>query len=176
MHHLTEFFAIGTAGKRHIEHVGCRSLGPAVRIKRVLEHADHQYLARYSETVLGSIAVMHVEIDNRHPRKPVRLQGMGGGYRDVIEKAETHRIRPFGMMARRTHGTKGILHFTGHHQIDGHDSRTCRTQCGLPGVGIHRRIRIEVHDTLRGELRFRLLQMKAECTRSSCSKVASGAS
>ena len=62
---------------------------------------------------------------------------------DVVEEAEAHRGRLAGMMARRSNRTERIAEFAGDHAIGRLDHRTRRTQRRVPGVGIHRGIRID---------------------------------
>ena len=54
------------------------------------------------EDLLRSVAVMHVEVDDRDASDAVRLQRACSD-RDVVEDAETHRTFAEGVMARRPH-------------------------------------------------------------------------
>ena len=52
------------------------------------------------ENVLRAVAVMNVEIDDRDALGAVDRLGMACGDGGVVEEAEAHRRRDFGMMAR----------------------------------------------------------------------------
>ena len=61
------------------------------------------------ECGLRAVAVVDVEIDDRHPVEAVRLarpQRPDGG---VVEQAKAHRPVGFGVMARRAHRAKGVV-------------------------------------------------------------------
>ena len=48
--------------------------GAAARVERVLEDADHQHALVAGQDVLGAVAVVHVEVDDRHALEAVALQ------------------------------------------------------------------------------------------------------
>ena len=92
------------------------------------------------EDVLGAVAVMHVEVDDRDALESVRLQRVRGADRDVVEEAEAHRAPPLGVVARRAHGAERGLAFAAHHEVDRH-ARPRRpraappcSECGLSAV------------------------------------------
>ena len=65
--HLADHIALGSGRKRHIHHVFRHVLGPGIRVERMLEETDHQHTLVSRQDLLGPIAVMHVEVDHRHP-------------------------------------------------------------------------------------------------------------
>ena len=87
-----------TGGQRHVAHVGSRLVGTAIRVERVLEDAAHQDPIVTGEAILGAVAVVHVEIDNRHPLQAVALQRVFRGDGHVVEEAEAHGFATGGMV------------------------------------------------------------------------------
>jgi hypothetical protein len=63
------------------------------------------------------------------------------------------------MMSRWPHRAEGVLDFTGDHQVDRLHPGPCRAQRRLPGVSVHRRVRIEVHDAQLGRGALESFQM-----------------
>ena len=89
---------------------------------------------------------MNVEINHRHALQPVYFKRMGGGNGDVVEKTEAHCLGALGMVSRRPHAAKCVLHLTAHDQIRGQHTSPCRTQRSLQCAGTHSRIRVEVNN------------------------------
>jgi len=65
--------------------------------------------------VLGSVAVMDIEIDDPHPLDAVPVLQITGGNGHVVEVTESHGFVGFGMMARRPDRTKGVVQIPIHH-------------------------------------------------------------
>ena len=61
------------------------------------------------EDLLGAVAVVHVEIDDRDSVQTVRFDRVTRCDRDVVEDAEAHRARTAGVMARRANAAKSRL-------------------------------------------------------------------
>ena len=72
----------------------------------MLEDRRHQHLLVALEDVLGAVAVVHVEVDDRHALQAVRVDRVARGDRDVVEDAEPHRPCAACVMARRADGTE----------------------------------------------------------------------
>ncbi len=94
--------AVGVRGHRHVDHVRRRMVGAAVRIERVLEEADHQHALVVGEDVLGAVAVMDVEVDDRDALEAVHVERAARRDGDVVDEAEAHRARARRVMAGRT--------------------------------------------------------------------------
>ena len=103
---------------------------------------------------------MHVEIDDGDALQAVMRQRMHRRHRDVVEETETHRQTTFRVMPRRTHGAKSVLDLARHDEIDSQDSGPSGTECRLPGVRIHGRIRIEMDDAMRRRTFFQACQVR----------------
>ena len=94
------------------------------------------------QDALGAIAVMNVEIDHRHPFKPVGRPGVQRADGGVVEEAEAHRRVRLGMMTGRAHGTKGVAATPARHFVHRRHHRADRPQRRLArmardeGVGI----------------------------------------
>ena len=94
------------------------------------------------EGMLGSVAVMDVEIDNAHPFDlPLHLKvARGDGH--VVEVAKAHGLPLFGMVAGRAHSAKGVVDLPGHEHAGGLDHPARGQQCGLIGVDAHLVVRV----------------------------------
>jgi hypothetical protein len=115
----------------------------------VLEDSGHEHARVAGKNLFGAVAVMHVEIDDRHAFQAPGIEGMARRDGDIVEETETHRLRPLGVVSRRAHGAKCILHFAAHHQVGRVAACAGRTQRRLQGTRRHRRVGIEMHDAVR---------------------------
>ena len=66
------------------------------------------------ENVLRAIAVMDVEIHDRDALRAMDGDGVPRGHGGVVEEAEAHGRRAFGMVAGRPHGDEGVVHVAAH--------------------------------------------------------------
>jgi len=64
------------------------------------------------KNIFRAVAVMHIEIGNRHPLQAVMFERVRCRDGHIIEEAETGGTAPSGMMAGRTNIAKSIFHFT----------------------------------------------------------------
>ena len=84
---------------------------PLYGIERVLEDADHQHPLVAGDDVLGAVAVVDVEVDDRHPLQAAHVERMPRRDGDVVEEAEAHRLRrgvawwPGGRTAQKAFST-----------------------------------------------------------------------
>ncbi len=147
--HLPCYTALRSRWKRHVHHVFRKVAGAAVRIKRMLEKAGHQHLLVVRKNLLGSIAMMHIEIDDRDTLETERVRCVACADSDAVEDAKPHRGRFARMVPRRTHRAKRIGDLTIGHAVGRVDHRTCRAQRRIQRVRVHRRIGIERPITLR---------------------------
>jgi hypothetical protein len=101
----------------------------------MLENSRHQDAGVAGKYFFGAIAVMHVEIDDRHARQTPRVECVSRRDGDIVEKAEAHRLATLGVMAGRSDRAKGVVRFAAHHQVSGITSRAGRAQgaCKVPG-------------------------------------------
>ena len=75
------------------------------------------------ERGLRAIAVMDVEIDDRHAFETVHIAGPQRADRGVVEKTETHRPIGFGMVPRRADRAECIVGLARDDRVDGGDHR-----------------------------------------------------
>ena len=109
----------------------------------MLEKAGHQHALVAAEGFLGAIPVMHIEVHDRHPLQPMRIERMTRGDRDIVEQAEAHRAVRSRVMAGRANRAERIVELAGHHRIDGSHGGTGRTQRRLPAVLVQQGIGID---------------------------------
>ncbi len=95
------------------------------------------------EDVLGAVAVMDVEIHDRDPLGPVRGLGVARGDGGVIEEAEAHRGRDFGVMSGRAGRDESVANLAAHHLVDREDRASRGAKRGLERARRHRRVGVE---------------------------------
>ena len=61
------------------------------------------------ETVLCTIAVMHIPINDEHPLQSILFLNIACGDRHIIKKTEAHRPACLGMMSGRPHCTEYMV-------------------------------------------------------------------
>ena len=64
----------------------------------------------FVESVLSAVAMVDVEINDKHPFQPFFLQSEAGGHRHVVEEAEAHASCRQGMVTWRPHQGESIVH------------------------------------------------------------------
>ncbi len=114
----------------------------------MLESRTQHHARIFVKDIFSAVAMVHVEIGNRHAIQAMRGQRVRRTDGDVIEDTESHRPRSFRMMSGRADIAEGILHFASHHQVHAHHRRTCGAQRGRIGKGIHAGVAIEFHPAL----------------------------
>ncbi len=100
------------------------------------------------EDVLGAVAVMHVEVDDRHALQAVRLNRVPCGDRDVVEDAKSHRPRAAGVMPGGAHAAERRRSFFLQNQIGGKDRRARRAQRRLQAPAVHRGVGVQMDRAL----------------------------
>ena len=85
--------------------------------------------------MLGAVAVVDVEIHDRDALGAVDRARVAGRDRGVVEEAEAHRRRHFGVMAGRAGRDEGVADLARHHLVDREDRAAGRAQRRLEGAG-----------------------------------------
>ena len=106
----------------------------------MLMQGDEKHVRIPPEDMLRAVSVVHVPIHDGDSLKPMFFlqvpdQDGGGG-----EQAETHRLKGQGVVARRSGGAKGVIHFTGHDGIRRTQGRIHGGQGGLIASGAGLRV------------------------------------
>ena len=120
-HRLPEHHAIVTRGERRIDDIVMLPALVASTGAGEQRHLMRRGIADGAvgpEYFLGSVAVMHVEIEDRHLFGAMRGLRVAGRDRRIVDEAKPHRRGGPGMMARRTHCDKGIFGAAAHDFID----------------------------------------------------------
>ena len=105
--HQVEVCVTGALPERNIDREAGRVAAPHLgggaspRIERVLMCREIQHPGVVVEDPLRPIAVMHVVVDDRHPRHAAG-QRMRRGDRGVVVETEAHGTLPLGVVPRRT--------------------------------------------------------------------------
>src|SRR5207249_3761018 len=94
-----------------------RMIEPAVRIQRMLEDGDHQHARIAGENILGSVAVVDIEIDYGDALESVCGQRVSRTDRNVVEQTEAHGAMTLRVVSGRTNGAEGVPAFAFHHEI-----------------------------------------------------------
>ncbi len=104
---------VRAGGERHV-HSGSQAwadspLGgrPRARVEGELVGADVEDVRRGLEQMLGAVAVVDVEVQDRHPPPAVTAAQVLGPHGDVAEEAEAHRQAPLGVVTGRAHRGEG---------------------------------------------------------------------
>ena len=101
------------------------------------------------EYLLGTIAVMHIEIRNCDAPQAMGCHRMRRADRDIVENTKSHRTGAFCMMAGRADVAKSILDFFIHHQVHSQHHGARRPKRGLVTVRIHCGVGIDMNEPLR---------------------------
>src|SRR5438094_1492094 len=147
LHRRAQSLAVRACGQRHVGHVRRGIVGAAVGIERMLEYARHHDALVVAEDVLGAVAMVHVEVDDRHALDAVMLERVLGPDSDVVEEAKPHRAGARRVMTRRAHRAKGAVGAPADHEVRGEHRGPRRAKRRIPGMRAHRGIGIEVHDS-----------------------------
>ena len=146
---------LGTAaagGQRHVHHVArdaafAREAGAG--IERILVRRGIEERRLRLDDGLRSLAVMNVEVDDRHTFDGKRGLRMPRTDRDVVEEAEAAGDVRRRVMARRPDGGKGRPGRTAENPVDcGHDG-ACRVAGSVGAAGTHHRVGVDM-DQLTG--------------------------
>jgi len=135
--------ATSACGHGQVQQVARAGHVAAVRVMRMLEKADHQHPIVASNDVLGAIAMVHIEVDDRDTLQSMRCQCMACRDGDVVEEAKAHCRAVRRMVTRWAHRTEGIAHLACHHRVGGGDGRTGGTANRGPGAGPGHRVGVE---------------------------------
>ena len=111
----------------------------------MLERGHHQYARVAGEYVFGAVAMVDIEIDDRHPLHPVHGYRMHRGNGDIVEYAKAHGPRTCRVVPGRAHAAESVFDFTPEHQVGRQHARSRGMQGGRQAVRVHRRIGIKVH-------------------------------
>ena len=120
----------------------------------MLEDADHQHAVVAGDDVLGAVAVVHVEVDDRHPRQAARVERMARGDGHVVEEAEAHRLVARGMVPGRAHGAERAGGAAGDDVVGGRHGSAGRAQHRVPGGGAGRGVGVDSTGAAGGPDRF----------------------
>ena len=137
-------------GERDVDHVGRRVVDAAVRVERMLERRHHQHAGIALEDVLGAVAVVDVEVDDRDAFEAVRLEGVRGADGDVVEEAEAHRAAALGVVPGRPHGAERGRALLLQHEVDAEHDGAGGVACRGQRVRVERGVRVEVVQSLLG--------------------------
>ncbi len=102
------------------------------------------------QQVLGAVAVMDIEINDRDALQTVVIQRMYGRDGDGSEQAKAHRRFGFGMVTGWAARDKGGLGISRQHCIHGGTGRANRARGGFKRTGRKRRIAVKLHPAVCG--------------------------
>ena len=105
------------------------------------------------EDVLDAIAVMDVEIHDRHALGAVRFLRVPSGDGGIVEEAEAHGRRDFGVMSGRPGRDERVANLAAHHLIDREDRAPRGAKRGLVRARRHQCVRIERGEAVLGRRR-----------------------
>ena len=97
------------------------------------------------EYVLGSVAMMDIEVDNADPLDAPLLLKIAGGDGHIVEVAKPHGFADLGMVPRRPDRTEAVVQFLQHYPAGDIQNAAHCQQGGLIGVVAHLVIRAVKH-------------------------------
>ena len=142
---LSEVLAARACRQRAVDDVIGAGIGASVRVEGVLEAGAEQDAGVVADDILGTIAMVHIKVDDGHPFQTIHFEGMTGGDGDVVEEAEAHGPIVLGMMPWRTDAAEYPVDLTGHQHVYALHSRAGAEQRRLQRMGIHAGVGIETH-------------------------------
>ncbi len=119
-------------------------------VKGGLVGRDEQNAGVVLHKVLGSIAVMYVEVDDGDAGETMMVERVSGADGNIAKKAEAHRCLGLCVVTGGADGAEGTGRLAAHHGIDGAGHCPRRAPCGSERAGRHVRICVE-----RAPARFR---------------------
>ena len=131
----TELRRLTAARQRNVDDIvvhPCLGPGSGTGIERRLVAGCIEQLRAVEECCLGSIAVMHIEIDHSDALEFVDLIGVGCRDRRLVENAKAHRLRRFSVMAARPRRAEHVTRLAVHHRIDTRASSADAAHDGFP--------------------------------------------
>ena len=135
--HLLEVDSVGSGGQRRHHDVLGRGREPPVRIERPLIDVEEPHGGISRNDFLGAVAVMHVEVDDRHAAKAVLMDRPQRADGDVVDVAESPGLGPRRMMAGRTHRTEGVADPSLHQGVDRRRHGAGALHGGVESLGTH---------------------------------------
>ena len=91
--------------------------------------------------------MVDIEVDHGGALDAVLFLGVARGDRGVVEEAEPHRPRGFGVVAGRPRRNEGISRLAGHHLVDRMHDTADSPQGRLETARRHGRVGIQAHQT-----------------------------
>ncbi len=101
----------------------------------MLEEARHQHALVAGDDVLGAVAVMDVEVDDRDPLEAAHVERVARRNGDVVEEAEAHRVVARRVVAGRANGAEGVRDGTVDDRVGRRDGGAGGAHDRGPGAG-----------------------------------------
>ncbi len=133
LHQGAHGLARSAGPQRQIDAAGVQGSIATEGVQARLEETDHQDAFIPGHDVFGAVAVVYIEIHDRHPLQAAHIQRMAGRHSDVVVEAKAHHRIAGGMVAGRAHGAKRIGDGTVEYRIRGRNRRPRSPQHGLGG-------------------------------------------
>ena len=108
----------------------------------MLKETHHQDALVTCDDIFGTVAVVHIKIDDRHALQAVTFQRVLGCNGNVVEETKTHGLVATGVVSRRTNRAKSGLHLACQHRIRGSQGGASGPQRRVPGADVDRSIRV----------------------------------
>ncbi len=122
-----------------------RGTGPGVM--RILMNRYIQNTTVRTKTPFGPVAMMDIPIHYKYPTESVGGLKITRADRHVIKKTKTHRALGLGMMPRRPHHGKPVVHRAVHYLIEKFEETSRGKQCCI--VGFAKRMRVGIESSMR---------------------------
>ena len=142
---LAEGRAVAARWQWRVDDVGAIHRLQPVGIVRVLEAGADQNAGIVHEGRNGAVAVMDIEIEDRHAPRNAAGEGVRCRHRHAVQQAEAHRRGRLGVVSRRPNGAEGPPLRAGGYGIDcRYRGAGCQLR-RLQGVRTEGGVRIQLH-------------------------------
>ncbi len=122
------------------------------RVERRGVGRAEQHPRFFVEDVLRPVAVVDIVVHNGDPLQTDVIEGVARGHGDVVDQAEAHGPPGGRVVSRRPHQREGVVGPALDDRLDRVDRAAGGEHRGLPRVGGHIRINIELAAAVAGEL------------------------
>jgi len=94
--------------------------------------------------MLRSVAMMNVPIEYKYSIESMFFNRVTGGYRDIVEQAESHRMIFFGVMSRWAYCCERIVQLPRDNLVNSGQTGTRAEQCRVPGIGANNGVAVQI--------------------------------
>ena len=141
---LAKSRAIKASGQWHGHWIFRVGLVTGVRIERMMKTRTKKDPRFGFKDILGSIAMVYIEIDNSDAVQAEFIDCVGRCYGDIIENTKAHSFVIFGVMPRWPDRTKDWSCLAHHDQINAQNPSTSGASSRIQGSHAHHCVAVQI--------------------------------